>query len=307
MLDNAHFIDPPLQGIDDPLLQARGVTLKVLRLDLVHPLISGNKWFKLKHNLALALSQGHDTVLSYGGAYSNHLVALAAAAKLSGLRSIGVVRGEVSDTSNQALRFMRAQAMELHPVSRGAYRLKEEDGFKQALHDQFGRYFDIPEGGGNALGLLGTAEISRFLTFQSKGGSQHVLVACGTAATLAGILSSLAPGPQVLGVSVLKGDDTLSSQVSQWLQDAGRNDPCAWSINHDFHCGGYAKKTPELLRFMTQFSANTGIPLEPVYTGKMLLAFYSLLERGYFPEGSEVIAIHTGGLVAQDNVVNIPT
>ena len=299
MLNDAHFSDPPLQTVHDPLLAAKGVELKVLRLDLVHPLVSGNKWFKLKHNLALALRQGHDTVLSFGGAYSNHLVALAAAAKLSGLRSIAVVRGEPVAPLNPALAFMQQQGMLLHWVSRSDYRRKHEDSFKQALHAQFGEFFAIPEGGGNRLGLSGTAEIAKYLQFCSPHKAAYVMLACGTAATMAGILTALQGRQRVLGVSVLKGEDTLSAQVSAWLEEQGQEAPCAWDVLGNFHCGGYAKTSVELLQVMSRFSQLSGIELEPVYTGKMIYALYSLVEQGYFAQGSEIIAIHTGGLVAR--------
>lgn len=299
MLHDTHFNDPPLQSVNDPVLRKRGITLRVLRLDLVHPLVSGNKWFKLKHNLASAHQQGYDTVLSYGGAYSNHLVAMAAAAKLSGLRSIGVVRGEINDPSNPALAFMRGQGMELHSVSRSDYRQKHEVAFKEALQQQYGRFLDIPEGGGNTLGLLGTAEIAQFLRFSSPTQAGYVLLPCGTAATMAGILTTLQGAHRVLGISVLKGDDTLSTQVSEWLRALGCKSPCAWEITNEFHCGGYAKQSSALLHDMDKFSATSGIPLEPVYTGKMVHALFRLSERGYFPPGSEVIAVHTGGMVAQ--------
>jgi 1-aminocyclopropane-1-carboxylate deaminase/D-cysteine desulfhydrase-like pyridoxal-dependent ACC family enzyme len=271
----------------------------VLRLDLVHPLVSGNKWFKLKHNLALARQQGHNTVLSYGGAYSNHLVAMAAAAKLSGLHSIGVVRGEINDPSNPVLAFVRGQGMVLHSVSRGEYRQKHDVAFQVSLQQRYGRFFDIPEGGGNALGLVGTAEIAQFLRFSPASQAGYVLLPCGTAATLAGIITKLHGAHRVLGISVLRGDDTLSPQVSNWLRQLGCNAPCHWEISNEFHCGGYAKRSAALMRDMERFTAISGIPLEPVYTGKMIHALYQLIERGFFPQGSDIIAVHTGGMVAQ--------
>ena len=298
MLLDAHFSDPILQSVKDPFLQAHGLTLKMLRLDLVHPLVSGNKWFKLKFNLAQAFDLGHNSVLSYGGAYSNHLIALAAAAKLNGLRSIGVIRGELIKPLNPALAFMQDQGMVLHPVSRSDYRHKEDANFKAELLAQYGRFFEVPEGGGNRLGLLGAAQISKFIQFTAASTDNYVMLSCGTAATMAGILTSLEGETQVLGVSVLKGDDTLSGQVHDWLAEQGQLTPCVWQILKDFHCGGYAKSTPELRQCMQEFTQLSGIPLEPVYTAKMIYGFYSLAKEGYFPRGSEIIAIHTGGLVA---------
>ena len=190
MLADSDFRVPTLDPIDDPVLRERNIDLRMLRLDRIHPQISGNKWYKLKLNLLAAQSQAAHTILSFGGAYSNHLVALAAASKLSGLRSIGVIRGEAPKVLNPALRFAQQQGMTLHFVSRSDYRNKEDPEFIELLEQRFGNFYLIPEGGSNLLGIKGCAEIADHLRWQRKDSPHLVLMACGTAATLTGVVSA---------------------------------------------------------------------------------------------------------------------
>jgi 1-aminocyclopropane-1-carboxylate deaminase len=301
MLCDSDFKAPPLTPVQDAFLQSHGIRLQLLRLDLIHPLISGNKWYKLKHNLRAARAQSQDTVLSFGGAYSNHLVALAAASKLSGLRSIGVVRGEAPKVLNPALEFAKAQGMELHFVSRSDYCKKEEVAFLSALEERFGPHYLIPEGGSNLLGARGCAEIAPFMRFrtQEEGHSPYVLLACGTAATLAGIASAMEHACHIFGISTLKGPDELSPRIAQWLQVLGCSSSLTWSIKTDFHHGGYGKTSPALNKFIERFYQQHAIALDHVYTGKMMWALYQMIEHGEIPSGSDIIAVHTGGLVPQ--------
>lgn len=292
-----------LEAVDDPWLQARGIRLRVLRLDRIHPQISGNKWFKLKDNLRAAQAAGEDTLLSFGGAWSNHLLALAEAGRLSGLRTIGVVRGEASASPSPVLQRCADAGMVLHHVSRSDYRRKHESAFISQLHDRFGRFHLIPEGGSNLDGVRGCASIVPLLGLDDR--PVTVALACGTAATLAGMLLALPRSATALGISVLRGEDTLSPQVGRWLQALGQSDPCAWQIETRFHCGGYARSTPQLLDFISGFGRRTGIPLEPVYTGKLMLALYRLIEEGRWPCGSELIAVHTGGLSASEPLSSV--
>lgn len=285
-----------LDEIADPRLQKADIRLRMLRLDRIHPLISGNKWFKLKDNLRAAQSSGENTLLSFGGAWSNHLLALAEAGRLSGLRTIGVVRGEATASPSPVLQRCAAAGMMLHHVSRSDYRRKHDAAFVSQLHDRFGRFHLIPEGGSNLDGVRGCADIVPLLGLEDR--PVTVALACGTAATLAGLLLALPGSVSALGISVLRGDDTLSSQVQRWLQALGQRHPCAWEIDARFHCGGYARSTPELRDFIADFGQRTGIPLEPVYTGKLMLALYRLIEEGRWPRGGEIIAVHTGGLAA---------
>lgn len=299
------FSSPLLQTIRDDVSDAAGVTLRMLRLDLIHPLISGNKWYKLRRNLDAAREQGHSTLLSFGGAWSNHLYALAAAGKVFDFHTIGIVRGELVQPLNPVLAFAHRQGMELHPVSRADYRLKETPEFQARLRERFGDFQLIPEGGGNVSGVRGCIEIADHLTWAMPPEQRHVWLACGTGATLAGILGGIAATVtnhcHVTGVSVLKGGEFLEQQVGDLLRRSRLRDPGNWQIHTAGHCGGYAKITPALLKFIDSFSARTGIPLEPVYTGKLLFALYNMLESGAIDRGSEIIVIHTGGIHAEGN------
>ncbi len=302
MLADSDFSAPVLDAIDDPILRERKITLRMLRLDRIHPLVSGNKWYKLKHNLLAARAESHNTVLSFGGAYSNHIVALAAASKLSGLRSIGVIRGEAPKILNPVLQFAQQQGMTLHFISRSDYRHKADPEFIEALEQRVGDFYLIPEGGSNLLGIKGCAEIADHLHWQRKDSPHLVLMACGTAATLTGVVSALPSECEAIGVSVLKGPDSLSPQVNSWLHALGCTPAARWSIDTQFHHGGYGKTNPALNDFMKAFEGRTGIALEHVYTGKMMWGLYKMIESGEVAFGSEVIALHTGGLAQ-----NIPS
>lgn len=279
------------------------MSLQILRLDLLHPLVSGNKWYKLRLNLQAARELGHDTVLSFGGAYSNHLHALAAAGSIQGLKTIGVVRGEAVVPSNATLTFARQQGMQLYHVTRADYRTKNSPTFIARLHERFGDFFLIPEGGANVAGVQGCADIAELLNWSapvaatSSVSERVVALACGTGTTLAGLLLGRREDYRILGVSALKGD-FLENDVHTALEACGVADPGNWHITQEWHGGGYARFNPELLDFIRGFQHRTGIPLEPVYTGKLLLGLYRMMERGDFARGTEIIAIHTGGLQA---------
>jgi 1-aminocyclopropane-1-carboxylate deaminase len=279
----------PVIPIHDDALAAAGVTLHVKREDLNHPHISGNKWWKLKYNLEAAQQQGHNTVLTFGGAYSNHLYATAAAAHAQGLKSIGVVRGEETTPRNPTLAFVQAMGMHLRYSSREAYRQKTEKGFLKALQEQFGDFYTIPEGGTNALAIKGTREFAT--TFPTEP-FDYICLAVGTGGTIAGIIQGASYG-EIIGFSALKGS-FLTDEVKTLL-DAGQ--PARpWHINDQYHMGGYAKKNDALIAFIKSFQAKHNIPLDFVYTGKMMWGIYDLVQQGYFARGSRILAIHTGGL-----------
>ncbi len=284
--------DTPTVEICEPLFDAAGIRVMMKRLDLVHPLISGNKWYKLKYNLLAARKQGHGTLLSFGGAYSNHIHALAAAGKLYEFNTIGVIRGEPHESLNSTLQFAVQQGMQLHYVSRQAYRQKQSDEFIAQLHDQFGEFYCVPEGGSNQLAVQGAAEIVHGIGDDVD----YVACACGTGGTLAGIVMGLMGQGKALGIAVLKGGDFLNTDVQQFLSLAGKGMLTNWSINLDFHLGGYAKVGPELLGFMHRFEMQHQILLDPVYTAKLMYAIYALAERGYFLRGTTLLVIHSGGL-----------
>lgn len=289
------------------------MSLQILRLDLLHPQLSGNKWYKLRLNLQAAKELGHNTVLSFGGAYSNHLHALAAAGRMQGLKTIGVVRGGPVEPSNATLTFALQQGMELYHVTRADYRNKSSPVFLARLQERFGDFFLIPEGGANVAGVQGCAAIAELLSWSapaaatSSTAERVVALACGTGTTLAGLLIGRREDYRIFGVAALQGD-FLENDVRMALQRCGVADPGNWRITQEWHGGGYARFSPELLDFIQGFQQRTGIPLEPVYTGKLLLGLYRMLERGEFPRGTEIIAIHTGGLQASLAVLeNIPT
>ena len=292
--------NPKLEVVDDPFLCQFGVRMEVLRLDRIHPRVNGNKWFKLRLNLQQAHSEGHNRLLSFGGAYSNHLRALAAAARLTGMESIGMVRGEIPEPLNPTLAFAREQGMQLCAVTRSDYRRKQERDFIAGLIERFGDFYLIPEGGSNQQGVAGCCRIMELLQPELASSDYPgtlVSVPCGTGATLAGLIIGAREcklAVECLGVAVLKGADFLKDEIRQWLgpDQVG----VKWQLNTAYHCGGYARSTPELAEFVANFQARTGIPLEPVYTGKLVYALYRMIECGEIDGGSRVIWLHTGGV-----------
>ncbi len=287
----------PLQAVQDAVLDAHEISLSVLRLDLLHPFISGNKWFKLRPVLERAQAQGQRTLISFGGAWSNHLLALAAAGQQAGFTTIGLVRGEVLRPLNPVLAAAEAFGMQLLPVSRTAYRERHTDAFLQALRERWPQAHLIPEGGATLDGVLGCQEIARALRWTgSATRPRRVALATATGTTLAGLVSALDESVRVEATLVLKGEDRLSAQVQHWLEQLPAGPRADWQIVQGWHAGGYARSHPGLDTFIAGFTARTGIPLEPVYTGKMMWSVYGRIVRGEIPPGSEIIAIHTGGI-----------
>lgn len=284
---------PPLDidNINTPTLSAAGVKLDLLRLDQVHSTVSGNKWYKLKYNLQAAQEQGHRTLLTFGGAFSNHIYATAAAGKAQGLRTIGIIRGEEHLPLNPTLVFAKAQGMQLVYVSRKVYRSKNEKEFADWLSSQFGKCFIIPEGGSNALAVRGCQEI---LPLQHS--YDYIVCCAGTGGTLAGLLTSQHDKSQMLGFSALKGGSFLYDEVdrltTEYCGEAYKN----YKIIEDYHFGGYAKANVGLVEFINKFKQEHGITLDPIYTGKMMYGLSDMIATGYFAKGSQVLAIHSGGL-----------
>lgn len=291
-LKNIVLKPAPLIELNDPELQASGVRVIVKRDDLIHPAIQGNKWYKLKYNFMRALREGYDTVLSFGGAYSNHIHALAAAGRLASVRTIGMIRGEMQLPLNNTLFYAASAGMQLHWLDRDRYRMRYDEEFLQELYQRFGRVYIVPEGGANVEGVKGAREIITCLTEEYD----YVYLASGTGTSLAGISHSLKPGRKAVGVSVLRGGSFLKWQVKNLQLDAFQETTDNFSIETDYHFGGYAKIKPELVYFMRDFERRNGIPLEPVYTGKLFYALYDKIKLGEIPGGSTVLAIHSGGL-----------
>ncbi len=273
------------------LLDQKQVALQVLRLDQVHPEVSGNKFYKLQYNLQQALSQNHRQILTFGGAYSNHIYATAAAARDLGLNSVGIIRGELLDEQNPTLSYARTAGMTLLGITREDYRQKNNPAFLENLRKQFGDFYLIPEGGTNTLAIQGTREI---LTARHSEFS-HVLTPIGTGGTFAGIAASLLPHQHLLGISTLKGEG-IREELTILLHAEGIQSPGNLNVLTQYHQGGYAKWTRELIDFIHWFWNTFGIPLDPIYTGKMVFACWDLLQQNYFPPGSRILLIHTGGL-----------
>ncbi|WP_201749693.1 1-aminocyclopropane-1-carboxylate deaminase/D-cysteine desulfhydrase [Chitinophaga vietnamensis] len=271
------------------------ISAAMLRLDLLHPEISGNKWFKLKHNLEAAKAAGKDTIVTFGGAYSNHIAATAVACNIAGLKSVGIIRGERAPVLSHTLIQAQENGMHLIFVPRTDYHSKADTTRITGLTDN---YYVIPEGGHNALGALGCEEI---LSLFPTGDFTHILCATGTGTTLAGLINSALPQQHVMGVAVLKGAQYLEKEITDLLKPTAS---ATWELLHDYHGGGYAKISPGLIDFMNHLYAETAIPTDIIYTGKLVMAFREMLQQQAFPAGSKVLLIHTGGL--QGNLSQTP-
>lgn len=284
----------PIVQLQLPESKEAGVDLFVLRLDKTDELVSGNKWYKLKYNLMNAKAQGITRVLSFGGAYSNHIHALAWAGRELGIQTVGVIRGEPAYVDNPTLMDAVQWGMELVFVSRAEYRRRSELDYLTKLQNVYGDVLIIPEGGSNALAVKGAAEI---ITDRMRldYGLTHVVLPCGTGGTLAGIASSQ-PRLQVVGIPVLKGAQFLVKDIQKLMQDADIRCDDNWELDFDGHYGGYAKVSPELLSFISDIKQRYQLPLDQIYTGKMMFRFIEMLKEGAFHSGSRVLLVHTGGL-----------
>ena len=293
MLDYSELQLPsPVQSLSSDFLRQQGIALSVKRDDLIHPVIQGNKWRKLKYNLQQARADHQHTLLSFGGAYSNHIHALAAAGELFGFNTIGIIRGEPQTPLNPTLQDVTERGMQLGYLSRAEYRHKTTVEVLDQLKQRYGEFYLLPEGGSNALAVKGAAEIIQELdqTFDL------ICVACGTGATMAGLIAGLNHRAQLLGFAALKGADFLYTDITRLLQTAVNQQYDNWSLNLDYHFGGFAKTHPQLFDFIDQFQQQYAITLEPVYTGKMFYGLFDLIARGHFKPGTRILAIHSGGL-----------
>jgi 1-aminocyclopropane-1-carboxylate deaminase len=282
----------PVQSLHDPLFATKGVQVYLKREDLLHPTISGNKWRKLKYNLKAAREQGKDTLLTFGGAYSNHIAAVAAAGKEYNFRTIGYIRGEAQPVLNPTLTFVTSCGMQLHYLDRETYRLKHTPIFLEKLQNQYPNAYLLPEGGTNLLAVKGCTEITQDIPVPFD----YILCAAGTGGTLAGIIAGLAGEKQVIGLPALKGGEFLKEEISQLVINYAGQAYGNWELQTQYHFGGYAKTKPELINFIQYFKQRHQVQLEPVYTGKMLFGLYDLIRQDYFERGAAILAIHTGGL-----------
>lgn len=307
LFDN--FLSPVfISDWNDELFETKKITLKVLRLDAQHPHIGGNKLYKLYYNLVEAKKQGKEKLLTFGGAYSNHLRATAFAAKQLGFESIAIIRGEEYKELNPVLAFCKEQNMQLHYVSRSQYREKNDINFLEELKQKFGDFFLIPEGGSNALALKGTSHIADIAFDLMKENIDYFVLCIGTGGTTAGILNNISNNKnnlkyKALAISVLKGGSFLKDDIEKLLMNFYNNDKekiqSALShliLNTDFHEGGYAKKSERLMKFIAAFNHKNDFEIEPIYTGKAFFAVKELAKADFFEEGSTVVLIHTGGV-----------
>ncbi|MBT8311544.1 MAG: 1-aminocyclopropane-1-carboxylate deaminase/D-cysteine desulfhydrase [Flavobacteriaceae bacterium] len=278
----------PNEKIKLPVLQENGLSLVIKREDLTHPIVSGNKYRKLKYNLQEAREQGYKALLTFGGAYSNHIAATAHAGFEKGFKTIGIIRGEELEFKwheNPTLYSAHRAGMQFHFVSRKAYRQKATHAFLSELKEKWGAFYLLPEGGTNTLAVKGCEEL-----LQPKDRDFDVIAACvGTGGTLAGLINSAETHQEVLGFPVVR-DAGLHADICNFARK--RN----WRLVWDYHFGGYAKVTPALITFINQFKHDTGISLDPIYTGKLLFGLLDMMKKGEFQPNTRILAIHSGGL-----------
>ena len=275
------------------ILKEKKVELFIKREDEIHPFVSGNKFRKLKYTIQKVQEQKLTTLLTFGGAYSNHIAATAFGAKISGLQSIGIIRGdELADDmhrtlkQNSTLKSAVENGMELKFVSRETYRKKSSEQFIEILKQEYGEVYIVPEGGTNELAVKGCEEI---LTFEDEK-FNYICCAVGTGGTISGLINSAKEHQKIIGFPALKGD-FLKEEICKYSK---RNNH--WDLELNYHFGGYGKFDRELVAFINQFKEKTSIPLDPIYTGKMLYGVLDKIAKNEFPPYSKILAIHTGGL-----------
>lgn len=296
MLDDLPFFQEKIisenESVQLPILKEKEVDLYIKREDKIHPYVSGNKFRKLKYNLQEANQQQKTTLLTFGGAFSNHILATAVAARLNGFESIGVIRGEELGVdlqktlqNNTTLQKAYENGMQFYFVSRTDYREKSNLDFIKKLQEKFGDFYLIPEGGTNRLAIKGCEEIL------SKEDNSFGIIcsAVGTGGTISGIINATNCNQKVMGFPALKGD-FLEKEIQKYTS---KNN---WELNSDYHFGGYANHSSELIAFLNEFSNETKILLDPIYTGKLIFGILDLVKKDHFPKGTKIVAIHTGGL-----------
>ena len=276
--------------LENIALTKKNIKVFVVRLDLLHPVVSGNKIFKLHYFLEAGMQAQHKTLLSFGGAFSNHLLATAFASKTNGLKSIGIVRGEKPENLSLTLQQCQDFGMQLHFISRQEFKNAGDEDFVNRLKAKFGNCIVIPEGGYHPMGAMGASLIPGLLKNKE---TTHICTATGTATTLAGLLLSAREYQQVIAVPVLKNMTDIEDRVYQLTHVKKYNN---LQILDGYHFGGYAKKNGELINFMNEFYKQYCIPTDFVYTGKLMFAVQDKINAGFFPPGSRIICLHTGGL-----------
>lgn len=283
-------VPSPVAEVCDEELGRAGVRLWLKRDDLIHAELPGNKWRKLKYNLVAAAGQGSGRLLTFGGAYSNHIRATAAAGYYRGFGTVGVIRGERHDRLNWSLEYAVSRGMELRYLDRATYRRRASAELIAGLRRELGDFYLLPEGGSNDLAVRGCAELPAEIGMDFD----VICCPCGTGGTLAGIAAGLAPGQRAVGFSALKGGEFLAGEVERLQRAATGSVTANWRIECGFHFGGYARTTPELIAFITRFEEQHGLRLDWVYVAKMMAGIYALARRGAFAPGTRVVAVVTG-------------
>lgn len=286
----APSLPSPVEELHDDRLAAWGVRLYLKRDDLIHPEVPGNKWRKLKYNLSAAREQGHSRLLTFGGAYSNHIRATAAAGHYLGFSTFGVIRGEEHVPLNWSLSYAVGLGMRLSYMDRTTYRRKNERDVIADLREKYGNFYLLAEGGSNALAVRGCAELPAEL------GIEFDVICCavGTGGTLAGIAAGLSPGGRALGFAVLKRGQFLVDDVAELQRQEYGFVSTNWSIEYNFHFGGFAKSTPDLHSFIDDFERRHHLRLDWVYVAKMMYGIFALAEQGTLARGTVIAAVITG-------------
>ncbi|PWJ36120.1 1-aminocyclopropane-1-carboxylate deaminase/D-cysteine desulfhydrase [Sediminitomix flava] len=285
----------PIQELSNPIFEQNGVRLFIKRDDLNHPAISGNKLRKLKYNLIKAKEQGHTKLLTFGGAYSNHIYAVAAAGAEFGFETIAIIRGEEHLPLNPTLSFASSKGMKIDYMDRTTFRQKDNEDVLEKIKEKWGDFYHVPMGGSNDLAIPGVIELATEIKNQIPD-LNYICTACGTGGTMAGIIAGSDKDTKILGFPALKGGEFLAKDIDQYLHLHQNNELPDWELICDYHFGGYAKKKPELLEFIEKIQSEYQIELEFIYTAKMLYGVFDLIKKGYFPKGSKIVAVHTGGL-----------
>ena len=284
-IKNIHFDE-----LENPVFEKKNIKLQLARLDKIHPVVSGNKLFKLHYFLDEAMQSNHKTMVSFGGAYSNHLVAIAFAGKESGLKSIGIVRGEEPKNLSHTLQQCLQYGMQLQFITRNEYKNTGQPDFINNVKLKYGDFTLVPEGGYHPLGAAGASLIMDLLKDKN---ATHICTATGTATTLAGLLLKAHQSQQVITVPVIKNMNDIEERLFYLINKKKHNN---LQIFDGYHFGGYAKKTEELINFMNVFYTNYGVPTDFVYTAKMMYAILDKINNNFFPAGSSIVCLHTGGL-----------
>lgn len=279
---------PVIHNLNPDWFGASVQAIDMLRLDMLHPVISGNKWFKLKYNLSFAVDNGYSSVLTFGGGYSNHLAATVAAANAYGIKSVGVIRGRYPQLT-PTLRFCIDNGMQLYHVSHDEYNRKEDITWLNELSNQFKKPYIIPEGGANEQGRIGAGEIASFI----QESYTYICMPVGTGTTMAGICNAVAAHQTVYGYAPMKGGKYLANNIAGHIS---KSNPIVWDLFDDWHFGGFGKANEELVTFMNEFYTINTIPLDMVYTAKMMYGLGRQLHEWLFPANARILCIHTGGL-----------